>query len=264
LDDQDAQRIARNGQSIVQRFAAERFCDLSFLFDKDIIQSDKYENSIQFHLYNATSALKKRGEFTWVSLAIYSFGISSVVFGINGPSVVNSVWSPIFFVLTQDNLKAFQSGRALPHIYTEQFIENFSTYGGGGSILSLLIVMLLFCRSQRIKELGKLTILPSIFGIGEPLIYGLPVVLNPIIAIPFVITPLVNVLLSGMSFTFHLVPYTNGVMLPWTTPPIISGWLTTGSIWGAVLQLIEIIIGIFIYYPFIKVLDRQYLTTEKN
>jgi Phosphotransferase system cellobiose-specific component IIC len=53
-------------------------------------------------------------------------------------------------------------------------------------------------------------------------------------------------------------------MLPWTTPPIISGWLTTGSIWGAVLQLIEIIIGIFIYYPFIKVLDRQYLTTEKN
>lgn len=185
-------------------------------------------------------------------------------FGINGPSVVNSVWSPIFFVLTQDNLKAFQSGRALPHIYTEQFIENFSTYGGGGSILSLLIVMLLFCRSQRIKELGKLTILPSIFGIGEPLIYGLPVVLNPIIAIPFVITPLVNVLLSGMAFTFHLVPYTNGVMLPWTTPPIISGWLTTGSIWGAALQLIEIIIGIFIYYPFIKVLDRQYLATEKN
>lgn len=185
-------------------------------------------------------------------------------FGINGPSVVNSVWSPIFFVLTQDNLKAFQSGQPIPHIYTEQFIENFSTHGGGGSILSLLLVMLCFCKSQRIKGLGKLTILPSIFGIGEPLIYGLPIVLNPIVTIPFVITPVVNVLMSGFAFTVHLVPYTNGVMLPWTTPPIISGWLTTGSIRRAILQLIEIVIGIFIYYPFIKILDRQYLSTENK
>lgn len=197
------------------------------------------------------------------SVLLYIF-LASVLwcFGINGPSVVNSVWSPIFFVLTQDNLKAFQSGHALPHIYTEQFIEDFSTYGGGGSILSLLIVMFFLCKSKRIKELSKLTIIPSIFGIGEPLIYGLPVVLNPIIAIPFVITPIVNVFLSGMAFTFRLVPYTNGVMLPWTTPPLISGWLTTGSWRGGALQFVEIIIGILIYYPFIKFLDRQYLNEE--
>lgn len=199
------------------------------------------------------------------SVLLYIF-LASVLwcFGINGPSVVNSIWSPIFFVLTQDNLKAFQSGQPLPHIYTEQFIEDFSTYGGGGSILSLLIVMLFFCKSSRIKELSKLTIIPSVFGIGEPLIYGLPVVLNPIITIPFVITPLVNVLLSGLAFTIHLVPYPNGVTLPWTTPPIISGWLTTGSWQGAALQLIEIVIGIFIYYPFAKILDRQFLLEEKT
>lgn len=199
------------------------------------------------------------------SVLLYIF-LASVLwcFGINGPSVVNSVWSPIFFVLTQDNLKAYQSGQALPHIYTEQFIEDFATYGGGGSIMSLLIVMIFCCHSKRIKELGKLTIIPSIFGIGEPLIYGLPVVLNPIIVIPFVITPLVNVLLSGFAFSVHLVPYTNGLMLPWTTPPLISGWLTTGSWRGAALQLVEIIIGIFIYYPFAKLLDRQYLHEENN
>ena len=185
-------------------------------------------------------------------------------FGINGPAVVNSVWSPILFVLTQDNLKAFQNGQTLPHIYTEQFIEDFSTYGGGGSILSLLIVMLIIGKSKRIKELSKLTIVPSIFGIGEPLIYGLPIVLNPIITIPFVITPLVNVLISGMAFSTHLVPYTNGVTLPWTTPPIISGWLTTGSWRGSVLQIVEILIGIMIYYPFAKILDRQFLKEEAN
>lgn len=197
------------------------------------------------------------------SVFLYIF-IASILwcFGINGPSVVNSVWSPIFFVLSQDNLKAFQTGHPLPHIYTEQFIEDFATYGGGGSVLSLIIVMVFVCKSKRINELGKLTIIPSIFGIGEPLIYGLPVVLNPIIAIPFIITPVVNVLLSGLAFSTHLVPYTNGVMLPWTTPPIISGWLTTGSWRGAALQIIEIIIGIMIYLPFIKILDKRYLQDE--
>jgi Phosphotransferase system cellobiose-specific component IIC len=175
------------------------------------------------------SPLKNVGN-SLLSVLLYIF-LASILwcFGINGPSVVNSVWSPIFFVLQQDNLKAFQSGHALPHIYTEQFIESFATFGGGGSILSLIIVMVFFCKSARIKQLGRLTLIPSIFGIGEPLIYGLPVVLNPVIAIPFVIVPIVNVLISGLAFTFHIMPYTNGVILPWTTPPIISGWLATGS-----------------------------------
>jgi len=86
--------------------------------------------------------------------------------------------------------------------------------------------------------------------------------LNPAVAIPFVIVPVVNVLISGMAFTLHWIPYTNGVILPWTTPPIISGWLSTGSWLAAVLQLFEIILGAFIYYPFIKILDKQYLKEE--
>lgn len=197
------------------------------------------------------------------SVLLYIF-LASILwcFGINGPSVTNSVWSPIFFVLQQDNLKAFQSGHALPHIFTEQFIESFATYGGGGSILSLIIVMLMFGKSKRVKELDKLTIIPSIFGIGEPLIYGLPVVLNPVIAIPFVLVPIMNVLISGTAFATHLMPYTNGVILPWTTPPIISGWLSTGSWVGSSIQLLEIILGMLIYYPFIKILDKQYLQEE--
>jgi len=197
------------------------------------------------------------------SVLLYIF-LASILwcFGINGPSVTNSVWSPIFFVLQQDNLKAFQSGHALPHIYTEQFIESFSTYGGGGSILSLILVMLFLCKSKRIKSLAKLTIIPSIFGIGEPLIFGLPIVLNPVIAIPFVLVPIMNVFISGMAFTFHVIPYTNGVMLPWTTPPLISGWLSTGSWLAPVLQLFEIVLGMIVYYPFIKMLDKQYLKEE--
>lgn len=135
---------------------------------------------------------------------------------------------------------------------------------GGGSTLSLLIVMFAVCKSKRIRELGKLAIMPGIFGINEPIIFGLPVVLNPIIAIPFIIMPTLNTFLSGMAFTLKLLPYTNGVQLSWTTPPIISGWLATGSWKGSVLQIIEIVIGVFVYYPFIKILDKQYLEEERK
>ncbi|UQS82291.1 PTS sugar transporter subunit IIC [Bombilactobacillus folatiphilus] len=199
------------------------------------------------------------------SVLLYNFLASLLwCFGINGPTITNSVWQPIFFVLTQDNLTAFKNHAALPHIFTQPFIDIFTTYGGGGSTLSLLIIMLFVCRSKRIKELAKLAIVPGIFGINEPIIFGLPVVLNPIIALPFIIVPTLNTLLSGLVFMAGWVPRTNGVMLPWTTPPIISGWLATGSWTGSVLQIVEIMLGVAIYYPFIKMLDKQYLTEERQ
>lgn len=94
------------------------------------------------------------------------------------------------------------------------------------------------------------------------MIFGLPVVLNPIIAIPFIIVPVVNTLISGIVFSLHWIPYTNGVMLPWTTPPLISGWLSTGSWLASVLQPFELVLGVLIYYPFVKMLDKQYLNEE--
>ncbi|WP_125705908.1 PTS sugar transporter subunit IIC [Lacticaseibacillus daqingensis] len=215
-------------------------------------------------IYSMLQAPLKHVGNSLPSVLLYNFLASLLwCFGINGPTITNSVWSPIFFVLTQDNLKAFQNHLPLPHIYTQPFIDIFTTYGGGGSTLSLLIVMFAICKSKRIRELGKLAILPGIFGINEPIIFGLPVVLNPIIAIPFIVVPVLNTLISGIVFTIGWVPYTNGVLLPWTTPPIISGWLATGSWTGSVLQLFEIVLGIIIYYPFVKMLDKQYLGDEQ-
>jgi len=198
------------------------------------------------------------------SVLLYNF-IASLLwcFGINGPTVTNSIWSPIMYTLTQDNLHAFQNGFKLPHIYTQQFIDIFTTYGGGGSTLSLLIVLLLVCKSKRIKNLGKLAIIPGVFGINEPIVFGLPIILNPVMAVPFIIVPVLNTIISGIAFSLHWIPYTNGVMLPWTTPPLISGWLATGSLLAAFLQLIEILVGMLIYYPFIKILDKQYLFEEQ-
>jgi len=185
-------------------------------------------------------------------------------FGINGPAVTNSVFSPIFRTLSIENLAAFEAGKTLPHIYTGQFVDFFQTFGGGGSTLSLVILMITICKSQRIKQLGKLSIVPGIFGINEPIIFGLPIVLNPVLIIPFVLVPIMNTILAGIAFETGLFPYTNGVNLPWSTPPIFSGYLVTGSFVAAIFQVVLIILGCLVYYPFIKILDKQYLKDESS
>lgn len=184
-------------------------------------------------------------------------------FGINGPAVANSVFAPITKILTMENLDAFQAGMKLPNIFTDPFSNFFTNFGGGGSTLSLVIVMMLFCKSKRIKELGKLSIIPGIFGINEPIIFGLPIVLNPVIIIPFILTPTINLLLSTFVTKIGWLPYTTGVSLPWTTPIGFSGYLSTGSFFAVVWQFALLILGCLIYYPFIKTLDNQYLRDEQ-
>ena len=184
-------------------------------------------------------------------------------FGINGSSVVGAVFNPVLRALSVENMQANIEGHQIPNIITGQFQDMFATFGGGGSTLSLVIVMVLFCRSQRIKKLSQLSLVPSIFGINEPIIFGLPIVLNPIILIPFALVPTINIIISYFAMKWGLVAYTNGLQLPWTVPPIISGFLVSG--WQAsVLQALLIILGMFVYYPFIKVMDDQYLREEKE
>ncbi len=185
-------------------------------------------------------------------------------FGINGPAVANSVFSPIFRTLSMENLAAFEAGLPLPHIYTGQFVDLFQTFGGGGSTLSLVILMVTVCKSERIKQLGKLSLVPGIFGINEPIIFGLPIVLNPVMIIPFIGVPLMNTILSAIAFETGFLPYTNGVSLPWTTPLGFSGYLSTGSLKASAFQVLLLILGCFVYYPFIKILDKSYLKDEEN
>ncbi|MBS4536756.1 PTS sugar transporter subunit IIC [Clostridium sp. D2Q-14] len=185
-------------------------------------------------------------------------------FGINGPAVTNSVFFPIFRTLSIENLAAFEAGLPLPHIYTGQFVDLFQTFGGGGSTLSLVILMMMVCKSQRIRKLGNLSIVPGIFGINEPIIFGLPIVLNPIMIIPFIGVPFVNTVLSAIAFETGFLPYTNGVALPWATPLGFSGYLSTGSMKAAIFQVILVALGCLVYYPFIKVLDKNYLKDEQS
>lgn len=183
-------------------------------------------------------------------------------FGINGPAVTNTIFNPIHLALTAENLAAFNANQPLPNIFTGSFGDFFCNFGGGGSTLSLVLLMIFKSKSERMKKLGKLSIVPGIFGINEMVIFGLPVVLNPIIAIPFLLVPLVNTILATAATLLHIIPRTTGVLLPWTTPMFFSGWLSTGSIIAGFFQILLVAIGCLIYYPFFKILDTQYLQDE--
>ncbi|MEG0592239.1 MAG: PTS sugar transporter subunit IIC [Coprobacillus sp.] len=184
-------------------------------------------------------------------------------FGVNGGSVVGAVFNPILQTLSAANVEFFKTGVGEGHIICQQFQDLFATFGGAGSTLSLIISMLFFCKSKRITELGKLSLIPGIFGINEPIIFGLPIVLNPTMLIPFIIVPTMNIVISYFAMAMNFVPICSGINIPWTMPVIISGFLATNWV-GAVLQAGLLVLGIFVYMPFIKMMDKQYLNDEAN
>ncbi len=185
------------------------------------------------------------------------------VFGIHGVNVVGSVMQPIWLSLSAENLAAYQAGTSLPHIITQQFQDIYIAIGGSGSTLALCLTLLFVCKSKQCKTIGKLSILPGLFNINEPITFGLPIVLNPIMMIPFILTPMILCIVCYVSMATGLVPKPNGVLIPWTTPPIIGGFLVSG-IRGALLQIVELVISFFIYLPFVRVVDRQYYNQEKS
>ena len=185
-------------------------------------------------------------------------------FGINGGSVVGAVFNPILQTLSAENILFFTKGQGTGHIICQQFQDLFATFGGCGSTLSLLIAMLLFCKSKRITDLGKLALVPGIFGINEPIVFGLPIVLNPMLLIPYIIAPLVVGTLTYFAMALNLV---NRIVAapPWTTPVFIAGFIATGGDFRAViLQAINLVIVLAIYYPFLAAWDKKQYELENS
>ena len=185
-------------------------------------------------------------------------------FGINGPSITNTIYSPITTVLSHENIHLFNQGMAVKNIQSWAFSDFLTNYGGGGSTLSLVIVMLLFSKSKKMKKLGKASLVPGFFGINEMVIFGFPIVFNYTMMIPFLLVPLVNVSLAFFVTSIGLIPKMFGLYIPWATPIFFSGWLLTGSVRTVIFQLMQLIIGCLIYYPFFKKEDLKQLKKEKE
>lgn len=186
-------------------------------------------------------------------------------FGIHGTAVIDSFMGPLWYAARFANLDVFEASTTAvrQYIVTQDFANHIIFLGGTGNTVSLAAIMAFRCRSKRIKSLGKLSLLPGIFNVNEPVIFGLPMVLNPMMAIPFFIVPPVTVLISFCAMYFGLVPYPTGVTVPWTLPAPFGGWMMCNDWRGGVLQLVVLVIGGLIYYPFITALDRQYVKEEQ-
>ncbi|RCW16518.1 PTS cellobiose transporter subunit IIC [Streptococcus gallolyticus] len=185
--------------------------------------------------------------------------------GVNGGQVLNAFVDPVWLQMTEENQLAAASGEVLPNIITLPFKDLFVFIGGGGATIGLGICLFLFSRSKTYKTLGRISFIPSFFNINTAILFSFPTVLNPIMMIPFVLAPTINALITYLAMYTGLVPLTTGVVLPWTMPPIIGGFLATGGSWqGAVLQVVLIAISFAIYYPFFRVADKNNLEKEKE
>ncbi|MDM5285033.1 PTS sugar transporter subunit IIC [Peribacillus frigoritolerans] len=183
-------------------------------------------------------------------------------FGIHGVSVVGAVARPVWEVYLGNNSAAVAAGKAIPHIAPETFFQWFIWIGGSGATLGLVIAMLLTAKSSYSKAMGKATIVPSLFNINEPVIFGMPIVLNPVLIIPFIITPLIGATLAYIATSIGLVNPTY-VMVPWTLPAPIGAYLSTGGDWRAiVLVMVNLTISVLIYLPFFKMYDKKLLAQE--
>lgn len=185
--------------------------------------------------------------------------------GIHGGNVTGAIMNPIWLGLMAENAKVYaqNADATMPHIVTQPFMDLFVYLGGGGATFGLVLALVLTAKSREFKTLGKLITPPGIFNINEPTMFGMPVVLNVYLLIPFIMVPVINAVISYVTMATGMVHATVGVVIPWTMPPIISGFLATGShISGSILQIVLIILDTVLYLPFFKMIDRQRLAQE--
>ena len=198
------------------------------------------------------------GSSIWATLIAIFFIQFLWFFGLHGQILVNSVMDPIWNTLMYDNLDAYKAGEHIPHIISKPFMETFTVgLGGSGMTLAVVILMAFVMKKRQYRDVGRLALGAGIFNVNEPVIFGLPIVLNATILIPWVISPIIVTALNYFVMAIGLVPAPTGVSVPWTVPVFFSGMIATNSLAGGLLQIVDCLIVGFIWYPFLRMLDKQ-------
>lgn len=173
-------------------------------------------------------------------------------FGIHGGNV--------FELILNSQTGAFAFSEA--NIMCKQFTDTFVLMGGCGSMLCLFLAILLFTKDKNKKKLCKMGGLPLLFNINELMVFGTPIVLNPIFVIPFILVPVVNYSIAYLATAIGIVPHVLNASVQWTTPVLISGYQATGSVTGSLLQVFLLAVGTLIYIPFVKLDNRCAKSSE--
>ena len=178
-------------------------------------------------------------------------------FGIHPAGVTNPVFdTPLTIALTQ-NAEAIAQGLTPTNICNLAFRDVYTTLGGSGATLGLLICMLFFSKRNEVKEIAKVAAPVSIFNINEPVLFGLPVVYNFVMLIPFVAVSVINVIIAYLATAAHLVSVLS-VYVTWSTPIGFSAFLASaGDFRNVILQLLLVVLDELIWFPFLKMYEKQ-------
>lgn len=181
------------------------------------------------------------------------------VFGMHGSSILAPIRQAPLLQSIQENMDAFSVRKEIPNIITEPFTNAFGLIGGGGCILPLVIAILWASKRQEQRSIAKFGLTTCLFNITEPIMFGLPVVMNPIYMIPCAIIPSINLVIAYAATSLGIISKTVAAA-PWITPPVIQSFIATGGdIRAAVLTVILIILDVFLFLPFVLAANKAKL-----
>ncbi|WP_313892141.1 PTS sugar transporter subunit IIC [Psychrobacillus sp.] len=202
---------------------------------------------------------------TWVAALLLAFIPAFLwTLGVHGANIIDPFMQTINLPAIDANVAALASGDVAPYIINKPFFDAFVNMGGSGTTIALVIAIFIIARkNKQYSTVGKLSAGPGLFNINEPLLFGLPIVLNPLLVIPFIMTPMVNVSIAYFATKFGLVPAAT-IAAPWVTPPVINGFLVTQSWAGAALSLFLIVLSVCIYLPFVAMANRTAKIQEEK
>lgn len=173
------------------------------------------------------------------------------MFGLHGMNMVEPALNTMYLPTLNENIDLVTQGKEAVHIFTRNFVDVFAMPGGSGGTLALIVAIMIFSKRQENRELAKLALVPGVFQINEPVIFGLPIVLNPIYFIPFVITPGILLTIAYFATSAGLVDKISS-NIPWTCPPVLSAFLATnGDFKAAILAAGLFVLALVIWTPFV-------------
>ncbi|WP_343094272.1 lactose-specific PTS transporter subunit EIIC [Streptococcus australis] len=184
--------------------------------------------------------------------------------GIHGPSIVEPAIAAITYANAEVNLNLLQQGMHADKILTSGTQMFIVTMGGTGATLVVPFMFMWLCKSKRNRAIGRASVVPTFFGVNEPILFGAPLVLNPIFFVPFIFAPIANVwIFKFFVDTLGMNSFTSN--LPWTTPGPLGIVLGTNfQVLSFILAALLVVVDVIIYYPFVKVYDEQILEEERS
>lgn len=184
-------------------------------------------------------------------------------FGIHGNNALEQVTQSLFTPALAVNQQLAAQGLPPVEIFTKQFFDVYVFLGGSGATLCLIAAVLLRTRRANTKQIAQISLLPALINVNEPVIFGIPIVLNFYLLIPFVALPVILTIITYAAMSWGMVPLTSAPV-EWTTPILLGGYLTSGSLAGSLLQFFNFIVGMIIYLPFIRLYEKQMAHGEEE